>query len=206
MKIFYILTFIAVVHARINPVIVEKILQQSYLKSVTLLHCDEDIGEVFKISKDLSRINPLVSINVHDMNLEEDRGQFLPWKNYNTFVLIDIDCVESEDVLNQLTNKKAINGSYNIMAFGSDWNTSLDILGKQGINFDSKVYLVMETVTEEEDTHEIFDVYSLEHLRGTPLIFNRVGIHSNQESFIGPSHKIIRDFQQHTLLITTNVS
>lgn len=153
------------------------------------------------------RSSHLFTLKVYKIKDEVDRSSFLESKGYNQQVILDIDCSESETILTALSDKKTLNGSYSILAFGTDWDNSLEILGRQNINYDSKVLFIFDRSDQVTDHFEIFDIYSLEHLRGTPLNIDLIGNYStNQGVVLRSRHSLIKDFKQHRLMITTNVS
>lgn len=146
-----------------------------------------------------------ISVSVYDLNNGIDFFEALRWKVYNTHVVLHLDCPKSATFLRNISTNEALNGSYSIFAFASDWNSSFEVMTEMNINYDSRVLLILDDDLDSDELYNVFEVTSLEHSSGTDLLVEFVGSCSSFNCKL-TRRQATKDFQQHVMKITTNVS
>lgn len=149
--------------------------------------------EILKLSK------RILSIEFVNIDIESDK--FVAIRNYDANILLDLECESATKVLELTTEKRLFNSSKNFILFGKSFNESLEILGEQDININSKVLLI----TKEDNVDKIYEIKSPERLRGAPLHAIPIGKYEFGKLTIKPS-KISFDLAGNTVFVGINVS
>lgn len=168
-------------------------VSKSNTKNAVLIFCPDQPNLKTSAEQLMKNYVSTSFINIEDVKTTED---FFRPKPFFTHVYFNLECLSTPFVLNQLSNRRLFNASRNffISTTSGEFNSSIELLGKQNINLDSKIFL------HDSTKDQLYTVSSIERYKNTPLFINPIN-RSDQ----APTKRRL-NLNGHTLFVCTNVS
>lgn len=144
----------------------------------------------------------MVSIEFYNTEYKNDISRFFSFKPYHSHVFLNISCPQAPQVISKASKNSCFNESKNWIFIGDTTiNKSIGLLTGQNINIDSKIFVVLTKIYENQYSFEIFQVSSAAQLRGTPLTLKFIGKYDNPKHFILKTPKIDYNLQKTYLIM-----
>lgn len=137
--------------------------------------------DIWKLDSLLTR--KLVHVRNLNLNMDDDVEEFFLYRPYFTIVLVDLDCRQSEIILQKTSEMELLNGTRHFVLFSRNYSSSIGKMNGLKLNLQSKVLLVVVASEAAKTVAEIYKVSgipSLQRRNGTEIVINAVGSYSSR--------------------------
>ncbi|XP_021710131.1 glutamate [NMDA] receptor subunit 1 [Aedes aegypti] len=172
--------------AAINFDLFKDFLRWQHLKFVTVFHCLDQSDDVLNLYHKIGRS---YSEKVHFEDISYfteatwNHKHVMRYDYNNLGVSVDLDCPATEKLFEVVSNNEYFNASYYWLMFANgSLEESACLLGKQNLNIDAKVTLVVDQRVQH-NVFDVYDVFSPAIKRGAALNTTLMGNWSHEGGF-----------------------